>query len=175
MFQREVTMVVLPVAFLYFAGVAVDAFAPEACQLSRRWTQASHRAFETSRPAATTFMDGLRVLGSTPRVNPKVDVSKLGSLEVPNVGIGTISWSSTNRTLTVCILDKFLMGEQSSHHSHHSHLPSTNSQRLVSKILSFSPLSTLPWKAMQLCSTQQNDTGLTTRRLLEWAGARRKS
>ena len=53
----------------------------------------------SARPAAVMFLDGLRDIGYKPPVTPKSDddISLLGNLRVPNVGIGTISWSSTSR------------------------------------------------------------------------------
>lgn len=50
-------------------------------------------------PAALLFLDGIRELGySKPSTTSrKSDTTDLGNLRVPTVGIGTISWSSTNR------------------------------------------------------------------------------
>ena len=56
-----------------------------------------------SRQAALFFLDGLRDralninISSSSSTKAKSDTSKLGNLKVPNVGIGTISWSSTSR------------------------------------------------------------------------------
>ena len=53
-----------------------------------------------SRSAATgttMFLDGVKDFGYKSPIKPKADTSRLGNLIVPNVGIGTISWSSTSR------------------------------------------------------------------------------
>ena len=52
-----------------------------------------------AKPAALLFLDGIRELGySKPSTaSRKSDTTDLGNLRVPTVGIGTISWSSTNR------------------------------------------------------------------------------
>lgn len=94
----KVTMFILRSAILCIALVATDAFAPVG-QPTRSSPHSPQRTIVTSsRSAATTFFDGLRGLGnSKPSTTSKADTSKLGNLIVPNVGIGTISWSSTNR------------------------------------------------------------------------------
>eukprot|EP00977_Amphora_coffeiformis_P006758 scaffold1484_cov173-Amphora_coffeaeformis.AAC.36 len=86
----------------YMAVASVGAVVGFSSSSSIRSTHYSQRTNKIiTRPPAIMFVDGLRDIGVKPPITPKSDdddSSLLGNLQVPNVGIGTISWSSTSRT-----------------------------------------------------------------------------
>ena len=59
---------------------------------------ANHRERTTRRSAISMFLEGSKIAAASDLQT--TDYTKLGTLTVPSVGIGTISWSSDSRKLT---------------------------------------------------------------------------
>jgi hypothetical protein len=84
-------------AFLVVSTTCATTDAFQSTFVSNSMRTQSCNIISRSRPSEMTmFLEGFKANKTPNTVNQK-DTTKLGTLEIPSIGIGTISWSSSSR------------------------------------------------------------------------------